>query len=77
VLVWRSFPTTNGQPAEFAIGQPDLTSNGTGQDASHLRQPVGIVTIEDHLFVADRGNNRVLVYSPIPTTSLWVATSST
>jgi hypothetical protein len=69
VLVWRSFPTSNGQPADFAIGQPDLTSNGPGQGASQLGRPEGITTAGDHLIVADLDNNRVLVFSPIPTAS--------
>jgi DNA-binding beta-propeller fold protein YncE len=69
VLVWRSFPTTSGQPADFAIGQPDLISDGTGQGASQLARPAGITTVGDHLFVADSENDRVLVYSPIPESS--------
>ena len=69
VLVWRSFPTINGQPADFAIGQPDLTSNGYGIGASRLGRTVGVTTVDDHLFVGDYDNNRVLVYSPIPTMS--------
>ena len=69
VLVWRSFPTTNGQPADFAIGQPNITSNGSGHGASQLAYPSGITTVGDHLFVVDQGNNRVLVFSPIPTIS--------
>jgi hypothetical protein len=69
VLVWRSFPTMNGQPADFAIGQSDLTTNGAGPGASQLGYPSGITTVGDHLFVADSGNHRVLVFSPIPTAS--------
>lgn len=69
VLIWRSFPTTTGQPADFAIGQPDLTSNESGQGTSQLAGPSGVTTAGDHLFVADQGNNRVLVFSPIPTAS--------
>jgi NHL repeat len=69
VLVWSSFPTINGQPADLVIGQPDLTSNRSGPGASQLKQPEGMTTVGDHLFVADAANNRVLVYSPIPTAS--------
>jgi hypothetical protein len=69
VLVWRSFPTVNGQPADFVIGQPDLTSNGEGHGASQLRHPSGVTTVGDHLFVADTWNSRVLEFSPIPTAS--------
>lgn len=69
VLVWRSFPTTNGQPADFAIGQPDLTDNEAGPGASQLSSPRGVTTVGDHLFIADTANIRVLVFSPIPTAS--------
>lgn len=69
VLVWRSFPTVNGQPADFVIGQPDLTSNGEGHGASQLWHPSGVTTAGDHLFVADTWNSRVLVFSPIPNAS--------
>lgn len=69
VLVWRSFPTASGQPADFAIGQPDLISDGTGQSASQLAGPAGIATVGDHLFVADSENHRILVFSPIPESS--------
>lgn len=75
VLVWRSFPTINGQPADFAIGQTDLTSNEPGHGASQLASPHGITAVGDHLFVADTGNNRVLVFSPIPTASGMAAAS--
>jgi hypothetical protein len=69
VLVWHAFPTANGQPADFAIGQPDLTSDGEGHGPSQLSLPRSVTTIGDHLFVADMGNNRVLVFSPIPVAS--------
>ena len=69
VLVWRSFPTASGQPADFAIGQPDLTTKGGGHGASQLASPGDVTTVGDHLFISDKFNNRVLVFSPIPTAS--------
>jgi hypothetical protein len=69
VLVWRSFPTRNGQPADFAIGQPDLTSQAYGLGPLMLREPWDVTTVGDHLFVVDSGNGRVLEFSPIPTES--------
>jgi DNA-binding beta-propeller fold protein YncE len=61
--------SAGGQPADFAIGQPDLTTNETGHEASQLANPTDVTTAGDHLFVVDTGNNRVLVFSPIPTSS--------
>lgn len=69
VLVWRSIPRTSGQPADFAIGQPDLTTNGDERGASQLAYPWDVTTVGDHLFIADSGNNRILVFSPISTAS--------
>lgn len=69
VLVWRSFPTRNGQPADFVIGQQDLTSNGEGHGASQLAIPMDVTAVDDHLLVVDGNNQRVLVFSPIPTAS--------
>jgi hypothetical protein len=69
VLVWRSFPTTNGQAADFVIGQPDLTSDRIGLGATRLAHPTSVTSAGDHLFIVDSQNYRVQVYSPIPTAS--------
>jgi hypothetical protein len=69
VLMWRSFPTTSGQPADLAIGQPDLTSDGIGYGGAQLAHPFGIAVTGDHLFVADHDNYRILIFGPIPTAS--------
>jgi uncharacterized protein (TIGR03437 family) len=108
VLIWNQIPTTNGAPADVAIGQPNLTSafdnysfdaTGTTNDsdnnpigakpvlcASNSTDSVGTATfphrcaatlsfprmaISDgkRLFVADGGNDRVLVFNSIPTVS--------
>jgi uncharacterized protein (TIGR03437 family) len=104
VLVWNSIPASNGQAADFAIGQPDLTSsvsnNGyktdpndstqkqtpvlckdsNGTDSNNnptypsscnatLSFPRYALSTGDRLFIADGGNDRVLVFNRIPTTS--------
>ena len=69
VLVWRSFPTRNGQAADFVIGQPDMTSQVNGLGPSRLVTPWDVTTAGDHLFMADYDNLRVLEFSPIPTES--------
>lgn len=55
---------TNGQEADYALGQPDFTSGAALPTASDtLSSPMGLVTdVNDNLVVADSGNNRVLVY---------------
>jgi uncharacterized protein (TIGR03437 family) len=99
VLIWNTIPTSNGAPANIAIGQPDMTSsvanNGYSADANGVQTPVMCPTITGsdvngnntysavcnstlnfprfalaaggRLFVADGGNDRVLVFNQIPT----------
>ena len=87
VLVWNALPSSNGAPADFAVGQPDLTS-ALANNVTALCQPVGQdengedlypfrcgATLEfprfalsdgTRLFVADGGNDRVLVFNTMP-----------
>ncbi len=75
VLIWLSYPTRNGQPADVVVGQPNFTSGGTASPptAQSLRGPEGIWIdgkgLNAHLYVADTGDNRVLIYNKIPTTN--------
>jgi uncharacterized protein (TIGR03437 family) len=56
----------NGQAAERVIGQPDFFSAGTGAGLRRLNSPRQISTdTDDRLYVADAGNDRVLVYDRI------------
>ena len=105
VLIWNSLPTQNQQPADLALGQPDLVSatpdnaftgapattagdtnvetavmctvsNGTDSNskptypnlcASTLSFPRFALSDGTSLFIADGGNDRVLVYNELPT----------
>ncbi|MCW5807218.1 MAG: hypothetical protein KIT31_32980 [Deltaproteobacteria bacterium] len=67
VLIWNSIPTTNGQPADLVLGQPDFTSKGSGNSASGLSGPRGLWTDGQRLIVSDRLNNRVLIWNTFPT----------
>jgi hypothetical protein len=57
-------PQANGQSADLVLGQPNFTSNACNSgavSASSLCEPFGLaVDFRADLFVADRGNNRVL-----------------
>lgn len=90
VLVWNSIPTRNQQPADFALGQPDLNS-AISNNSEKLCEPTGqdkdgkdiypsrcLATLDfpryalsdgNRLFIADGGNDRVLIYERIPTRS--------
>lgn len=70
ILVWNSIPTTNNAPADFVIGQPDFTTvTSTVVAADKIKSPMGIFIEGTKLFVADSGNNRVLVWNDLPITS--------
>ncbi|HEX4461686.1 MAG TPA: NHL repeat-containing protein, partial [Polyangia bacterium] len=81
VLIWSTLPTTNGQPADIILGQSDGSGNrpnrGRGDsnpadgfsdaDADGFFQPTGVASDGTHLYVSDRVNHRVLVWSTFPT----------
>lgn len=79
VLLWQSFPTQNGQPADLVIGQADKTHgganagdenvNGTGLAADEaLFSLPGLSSNGTQIAVSDPGNNRVLIWNHFPTT---------
>ncbi len=73
ILIWNTFPTTNFQPADVVLGQPNFgcgveNNDGTGctggsPSAANLSNPTGIVQVGNQLIVADGGNNRFLIYN--------------
>ncbi|MFA5098413.1 MAG: hypothetical protein WC490_07320 [Candidatus Margulisiibacteriota bacterium] len=71
VLIYNTIPTSNNASADVVIGQPDMMSNSVNQGgsagAATLNNPWWIFVSGGKLFVADRDNNRVLIYSTIPT----------
>lgn len=70
ILIWNSIPTTTGQAADVVIGQTDFVTSTSGCSATKMLSPKSLVVTPDgRLFVADMGNNRVLVYNTIPTTN--------
>jgi uncharacterized protein (TIGR03437 family) len=110
VLMWNTIPTTNGAPADIAIGQPNLTTAGdnssfkindtTALDADGNPTNVTPVLCQSNgsdattgtalfptrcaatlsfprfpfsdgkrLFIADGGNDRVLIFNTFPTSS--------
>jgi hypothetical protein len=66
VLIWKSLPAVNQQPADLVIGQKDFKGNMPGRSASGLRGPQGLyLTPNNELWVADSGNSRVLYYGVV------------
>ncbi len=69
ILVWTTFPTTNGQAADLVLGQPSFSAVAPGGGASGARQPSGVTSNGVQLVVADGDNHRVLVWNTFPTAS--------
>lgn len=66
VLIWRSLPTSNQQPADFVVGQPNFTTTTAGTTDKKLRGPQSVwLDASDGLWVADTSNNRVLYFGPV------------
>lgn len=69
VLIWNTLPTGD-VPADVVVGQPDFTSTASSPvSASRMNAPFGIAVVDGKLYVADTGNNRVLVYNHVPTSN--------
>jgi len=75
VLIWRSIPETNQQPADVVLGQPDFTrvvpNDGGGFTPNNrsMRGPSGLWIQDGRLYVADSGNNRILIWNSIPSSN--------
>lgn len=73
LLGWRSLPTTDGQVADWVIGQPDFEHEGQNAKgdptASSVAVPTGICACGDGMAVGDAWNHRVLIWHQVPTDS--------
>ena len=67
ILGYATAPTTDNIDADFVIGQADFTSSASGLSATQLLQPGGVGSDGTRLAVADAGNDRVLLWSSLPT----------
>src|SRR5579864_713869 len=69
VLIWKSIPTTIGQPADIVLGQPDFTTGKVGLDNKSFRGPQGVWIQGGRFFVADTQNHRVMIWNNIPSSN--------
>ena len=75
VLIYNNLKSVKSQPpgylvpADVVVGQPDFSSSTAGTAANRTNQPVGVASDGVRLFVADWGNNRVLIFNRIPETA--------
>ena len=71
VLGWNTFPTANGQNADWVLGQSTMTSSlqGLTPSSTSMNTPYNVTSNGSQLAVSDNGSNRVLIWNAIPTTS--------
>lgn len=76
VLIWHTFPSQNGQPADVVLGQPTFEQNevningiGSTPSAKSLNWPYGLFSDGKSMWIADTGNRRILFFENIPTES--------
>ena len=70
ILIYNSIPTTNGAAADAVLGQPDFDSNEPGLGPTSLTRPYSVeISRSGKLAIADRGNQRILIYNSIPANS--------
>jgi hypothetical protein len=75
ILIWTTIPTTNQEPADLVLGQPDFISNTSnngpnnincdsalGRNRCSLSSPKGLLYINNTLYVADSSNHRILMW---------------
>jgi len=74
VLIYNSIPAASGANADLVIGQTDSTGSSENQgqaspSANTLYHPSAVHCDGTKIFIADQGNNRVLIYNSIPTSN--------
>jgi len=69
ILGFNSLPTQNGASANFVLGQPNFTSGSARTSRAGLSGPQGLSSDGTRLAVADKGNNRVLLYNTLPSST--------
>jgi hypothetical protein len=69
VLIWNTFPTSNGAAANVVLGQANfnLADAPTPPTPSSMNQPLDVFFDGEHLYVSDSQNNRVMGWNGIPT----------
>jgi len=63
VLIWNSFPTTIGQPADVVLGQINFASSVAASGVSGFNWPAGVFLYGKQLIVPDSNNNRYLIFN--------------
>lgn len=80
ILMWNEMPRTSSKEFDLVLGQSSVTgvSPNKAKDSPNyntMMYPAGVYSDGNSLYVADTGNNRVLVFDKIPTMNGWHADS--
>ena len=78
ILRWSGLPSEDGEAPSLVLGQDNLDDNEANRrgfvGSGSLFFPMGIFSSDDqHIFVADKDNHRVLVWNKIPFSDGWNA----
>ncbi|KMP10356.1 hypothetical protein UR09_06490 [Candidatus Nitromaritima sp. SCGC AAA799-A02] len=78
VLRWNGIPSEDGEVPSLVLGQDNLDENEANRrglvGSGSLFFPIGICSGDDqHVFVADKDNHRVLIWKKIPFSDGWNA----
>lgn len=66
ILGFVGLPTQNGKAADFVLGQPDFMSTTDGAGRAGLAGPQGSSSDGTRFAVAERINNRILLFTTLP-----------
>lgn len=66
VMYWTQLPRSNLADASYVIGQSDFSRVSASVGQASLRAPYGLASDGTRIYVADSGNNRVLVFDAFP-----------
>ena len=73
VLIWNGIPSTDEQPADVVLGQPDGETEGPAAGGrgpeKGMYLPTGVLIHEGRLIVADAWHHRILIWDSVPQTS--------
>jgi hypothetical protein len=69
VLLWNAVPSATNVAADVVLGQPSFTASTPGSSLAQMNAPSSVAVLDGRLLVSDSGNDRILVFDPVPTAS--------
>ena len=66
-LVWNTFPTSNGQPADLVLGQVDFVTYSENIDENTVGWPWAVWTNGEKVVITSTAGKSVLIWNSFPT----------